>query len=134
MALQVVDARNRPAQGSAQGAREGGADQQGAEQAGTAGERDLIDRFQGNPGLSEGGTDDVIDFLKVGPGGDFGYHAPVSGMVGDLAVQLVRQNPHSGIHDAARSFVARGFNPEGYHGRKITYAAGAPKSLPKTPE
>src|SRR5690606_26390028 len=52
-----------------------------------------------------------------------------------LAVYLVGQNPHLGVHEAAGGFVARGFNPEGYHGTKITYGAARPNpTLHKPPE
>jgi hypothetical protein len=51
----------------------------------------LIHRIQPDSGFVQGHADDGVDFFKVGSGRYFGNHAPVFGVDGDLAMDLIRQ-------------------------------------------
>src|SRR5690606_12783760 len=135
MPFQMVDAHDGLAQGAAQGAGEGSSHQERTQQSGPPGEGDLIDGIQYQLSFGQAQAYNGVDFFKMGPGRDFGYHSAILGMDRHLAVYLVGQNPHLGVHEAAGGFVARGFNPEGYHGTKITYGAARPNpTLHKPPE
>ena len=77
VSLQMVDLHHRDVAGDGEPFGEGDAHHERPEQAGAAREGDGVELVGRDARLLQGGVDHGDDVLLVGPGGEFGNHAPV---------------------------------------------------------
>jgi hypothetical protein len=81
--------------------------------------RDAVDLGQREPGRLERASGEPVDHFDMRAGGDLGHHAPVSGMLGDLAEHLVREDAPAPVlrklHHGRGGFVAGRLKAEHAH-------------------
>ena len=104
MALQMVDHDDRFVQRDAERLGEGRADQQGSQQAGTAGESDRRQISRSDAGLGESLADNRYNVRFMGTGSQFGHDAPEV-LVHLLARDHVRQQK-TVADDGSRGVIA----------------------------
>ena len=109
VALDVMDPDQGKAGGKGKGLGLGHADQQGAHQARSVGDRDGVQVGKGLSGGGKGFLYHLVDPLRMFSGGDLRHHAPVEGMDVDLGRDDVGEDLSSVHHHGRGSLVAAGF-------------------------
>src|SRR5271170_5056524 len=109
--LQVVYAHRWPAPGGAQGRSKASPHQQGANETWARGIGNPVDRLPAGSGIGQNLPNQRQKTPNMVAGSQFGYHAPVSLVHCDLAVQSVGEQAHIGVVDG--------------HGRLVTGALDA---------
>ena len=110
MAFEMVDGDERQAADERDRLCRHRADDDAADQAGTAGEGDAVEVAEIHRGLGEGAGDQRIEGFKMGARRDLRHHAAVRPMLGKLRAHQIGENPpvaRVGDHRRRRLVAAR---------------------------
>ncbi|MNS94906.1 hypothetical protein D3C72_1291380 [compost metagenome] len=118
VAFQVVHADHRHVQRKAQRIGHRGADQQRAGKARALGEGDGVDVLAGAAGIGQHLFEQRQHTADMVARGEFGHHAPIVAVHGDLRVQRMREQAGLGVVEGQPGFVAGRFDAEDKHGEE----------------
>ena len=115
VAFDVVDADEGHAGGEAQALGIGEPDEQRADESGSDGDGDGREVVQAGGGAVQGFADDGNDGAQVLARGEFGDHAAILPVHGDLRGHDAGKHGVAAGHDGGGGFIAGGFDAENAH-------------------